>query len=320
MNHPTTDPQCIWRTGCSNPERCRAAGHCDSRERDLVPSKTDLSALYDAFGIGRDVRTLDVLLVNIENARRRSDCLSAIEREFFTRIAIDEDGEEFDECPLSWGVNSDEYVVQFRQALAAFQPAPETGAVRPLTLQDFGYAPGGYTCACFSCGVRFSGDKRAIQCEPCAKAKLERSQVKTKARRDTGIRDLSGLRLFEGDRVRVEWTEELGIKELNCEAVGTVEYMCDKITAAWAVKFDQPYRRSVGDDGIYEAESQILVQETEIGDECLIHFVKLTVDVTASYPENGFQRCACGRNVPHPFIEGTCAPDWRPSPREDRRP
>ena len=46
---------------------------------------------------------------------------------------------------------------------------------RPLTLQDFGYAPGNYSCMCHSCGEEFIGDKRAIQCEGCATMKLRRS-------------------------------------------------------------------------------------------------------------------------------------------------
>jgi hypothetical protein len=31
-----------------------------------------------------------------------------------------------------------------------------------------GYAPGSYTCKCSTCGKQFTGDKRAVQCEPCA--------------------------------------------------------------------------------------------------------------------------------------------------------
>lgn len=31
-----------------------------------------------------------------------------------------------------------------------------------------GYAPGNYWCHCSSCGCKFTGDKRATQCEPCA--------------------------------------------------------------------------------------------------------------------------------------------------------
>lgn len=31
-----------------------------------------------------------------------------------------------------------------------------------------GYAPGNYHCKCCTCGNMFNGDKRAVQCEPCA--------------------------------------------------------------------------------------------------------------------------------------------------------
>ena len=31
-----------------------------------------------------------------------------------------------------------------------------------------GFAPGNYMCTCSTCGERFTGDKRAVQCEPCA--------------------------------------------------------------------------------------------------------------------------------------------------------
>jgi hypothetical protein len=31
-----------------------------------------------------------------------------------------------------------------------------------------GYAPGNYQCQCCKCGNKFVGDKRAVECEPCA--------------------------------------------------------------------------------------------------------------------------------------------------------
>jgi len=36
-----------------------------------------------------------------------------------------------------------------------------------------GYAPGNYFCHCCTCGKQFNGDKRAVQCEPCAVADKE---------------------------------------------------------------------------------------------------------------------------------------------------
>ena len=36
-----------------------------------------------------------------------------------------------------------------------------------------GYAPGPYECMCVQCGRKFQGDKRAVQCEPCATHMVE---------------------------------------------------------------------------------------------------------------------------------------------------
>jgi hypothetical protein len=84
-----------------------------------------MGAVYAAFGIGSKARTPNVLLVNIQNARRRSECLSAIEHEFFTRTTEDDEGEEMEDCPLSWGVEPEEYVKQFREALTALEHADD---------------------------------------------------------------------------------------------------------------------------------------------------------------------------------------------------
>ena len=80
---------------------------------DMSPG---LAKVYDAFQIGSAVRTPDVLLANVQNAKRRSDCLSAVEREFFTYVVTDEDGEDIERCDLSWGADPAEYVNQFREA------------------------------------------------------------------------------------------------------------------------------------------------------------------------------------------------------------
>lgn len=36
------------------------------------------------------------------------------------------------------------------------------------------YAPGNYLCTCGICGEKFEGDKRAIQCKPCAELSAEK--------------------------------------------------------------------------------------------------------------------------------------------------
>lgn len=43
-----------------------------------------------------------------------------------------------------------------------------------------GYAPGNYQCTCCICGNKFMGDKRAVQCEPCA-TKPESSSVASRS-------------------------------------------------------------------------------------------------------------------------------------------
>ena len=40
-----------------------------------------------------------------------------------------------------------------------------------------GYAPGHYGCTCVTCKIEFTGDKRAVQCEPCA-IKLTKEETK----------------------------------------------------------------------------------------------------------------------------------------------
>lgn len=101
-----------------------------------------LSKVYDAFSIGSAARVPSTLLANVENARRRSECLSRIEHEFFTRTVQDEDGEDTEECPLSWGAEPAEYVEQFRGALA------ERDAEKaPVTSYAVAYDKLGWVCS-----------------------------------------------------------------------------------------------------------------------------------------------------------------------------
>ncbi len=81
-----------------------------------------LKLVCDALGIGVLARTPQTILMNIENARRRSDCLWRVEHEFFMTSEPDEDdpdGEPFETCLLNWGDDPDEYVKKFGEALAA---------------------------------------------------------------------------------------------------------------------------------------------------------------------------------------------------------
>lgn len=47
-----------------------------------------------------------------------------------------------------------------------------------------GYAPGAYQCKCTSCGKAFTGDKRAIQCLPCAANSSEATITSLRAELD----------------------------------------------------------------------------------------------------------------------------------------
>jgi hypothetical protein len=98
--------------------------------REPVNINNDFCPVYAVFGIGSAVRKPDVLLANVENAMRRTRCLDAIEREFFT-VPTPPDPDEGDdepgeECLLNWGSDPEEYVEQFRAALATLAASPST--------------------------------------------------------------------------------------------------------------------------------------------------------------------------------------------------
>ena len=113
----------------------------DWNRRAAVPAapteQPDYTEIYDAFHIGSAVRQPHILLMNVQNAVRRTACLGAIERAFFmveTPPDPDEgDTEPGEECLLNWGSNPAEYVEQFRAALAKISGAQEV--VEPLTEQ-----------------------------------------------------------------------------------------------------------------------------------------------------------------------------------------
>lgn len=71
----------------------------------------------DLFGVGSAVRNEKTLMVNIENAARRSHCLSMIEG--FLTTTTEEDGEEHEDCPLNWGDSPEEYLKKFKAAWEA---------------------------------------------------------------------------------------------------------------------------------------------------------------------------------------------------------
>ena len=52
------------------------------------------------------------------------------------------------------------------ESTASQQPVPQQAGVPAYPIG--GYAPGNYMCMCTTCKQQFKGDKRAVQCEPCA--------------------------------------------------------------------------------------------------------------------------------------------------------
>jgi hypothetical protein len=95
--------------------------------KDAVPSQTldeqaaTLQRVYDLVGMGALARTPGILLANLENMKRRSDCLSGIEQLFTYEVPDDDMPDEMtDECDLNWGQGRAEYVETFKAALPAF--------------------------------------------------------------------------------------------------------------------------------------------------------------------------------------------------------
>ncbi|MBO4120244.1 hypothetical protein J5T34_05760 [Cupriavidus gilardii] len=92
----------------------------ENAERLQGAAADALQQIGALLGAGEQARTLDVIMPSIRNLKHLSDCLAAIEREFFMVPGEPDEelpGEEVsDECLLnSWGSTVEQYVDQFRQ-------------------------------------------------------------------------------------------------------------------------------------------------------------------------------------------------------------
>lgn len=103
----------------------RQVAELEADAKRLDALRALVNDICDLFCIGADARSRGVILTNVQNAKRRSECLNRVEWEFFTTTETDEDGWEYEECPLNWGANSQEYAEQFRAALAQVERETE---------------------------------------------------------------------------------------------------------------------------------------------------------------------------------------------------
>ena len=81
-----------------------------------------------------------------------------------------------------------------------------------------GYAPGNYMCNCTTCKTQFQGDKRAVQCEPCA-VKMVEEQVQTLIENNRKIAEKEEQKQYLIDIMKADG--ELGLYE-KCDFVDIV--------------------------------------------------------------------------------------------------
>ena len=81
-----------------------------------------------------------------------------------------------------------------------------------------GYAPGNYMCNCTTCKTQFQGDKRAVQCEPCA-VKMVKEQVQTLIENNREIAEKEEQKQHLIDIMKADG--ELGLYE-KCDFVDIV--------------------------------------------------------------------------------------------------
>jgi len=83
---------------------------------NLIEAIGLLNRIADQFSIGNWARTEKTLMVNIENAARRSRCLSEIEIFHSEEIEI-MDGEKTMESLLNWGDDPSEYIKRYKEVI-----------------------------------------------------------------------------------------------------------------------------------------------------------------------------------------------------------
>lgn len=114
--------------------------------------------------------------------------------QWFEQCEMDEWTSDDEGNPAGWyeiSVENDDPPNCWATEPTHWQPTPkppEKAPERPLTLLDFGYAPGVYAFHCLDCDQEDIGDKRAIRCKTCAQKAL--SALKASPRREPEIMDI----------------------------------------------------------------------------------------------------------------------------------
>lgn len=85
-------------------------------ELSELDAKALLSTISEKFSIGKEARTASVLLTNVDNVIRRSECLLMIEAYHIVTVE-DDNGEPMDEQLLHWGEKPEHYIETYKRAL-----------------------------------------------------------------------------------------------------------------------------------------------------------------------------------------------------------
>jgi hypothetical protein len=88
-----------------------------------------------------------------------------------------------------------------------------------------GYAPGDYFCLCFRCKKQFQGDKRAVECEPCARDQCEPQTPKTPKTYDAYDISVLVAAATSGNIGAIELAAQL-IGQQPCGCCGFVVHHC----------------------------------------------------------------------------------------------
>ena len=140
-------------------------------------------------------------------------------------------------CRRGWIMYCDDYANEKQ-----LDPLPEfelkkdifdtlSSLLEPKQYPIGGFAPGSYWCNCVTCKEKFMGDKKAVQCEPCA---IEMVNIKVKINEQGGIESVKEEHkqdsVFSQLEVGEEYdreVHELGEEESKCQCIRPDDNTCD---------------------------------------------------------------------------------------------